>query len=130
MKGNLASRTLEGDFWSFADQILQYSRIVVDRPRGSRHPRHPQLTYPLDYGYLEETRSGDCDGIDVWLGSRHDAGSVDAVACTVDLEKGDAEVKLLVGCTEQETEEVARLMNSHSMRCLIVRRTSPENRAS
>jgi putative resolvase len=57
-------------FWRALDALVAASAVVVDRPRGSRHPRYPASEYPLDYGYLEGTRSGDGAGIDVWLGSR------------------------------------------------------------
>lgn len=66
-----------------------------------RHPRHPEMVYPLDYGYLQGTTTGDGSLIDVWLGSRGDT-AVMAIACTVDLLKRDAELKLLLGCTEDE----------------------------
>ena len=33
--------------------------VTVDRPMGSRHPRHPDLIYPLNYGYAEGVLGGD-----------------------------------------------------------------------
>jgi len=35
------------------------SQLKVDRPKGTSHPRYPELIYPLDYGYLEGTLSAD-----------------------------------------------------------------------
>jgi len=32
--------------------------ILLDRPKGTVHPRYPDLIYPLDYGYLENTFAG------------------------------------------------------------------------
>ena len=88
-------------FWDLADELVKTSEIVIDRPRGSRHPRLAQVVYPLDYGYLAGTTAGDGGGIDVWRGAEPEAG-VTAVIVTVDLFKRDAEVKLLVGCTPDE----------------------------
>ena len=33
--------------------------VVIDRPRGSAHPRDPKLIYPLNYGYVPGTIAGD-----------------------------------------------------------------------
>src|SRR5512137_2080542 len=88
-------------FWEYLDSLLRSAQIVIDRPRGSTHPRYPSYIYPLDYGYLEGTSAGDGQEIDVWRGSLPDK-KLDAIVCTVDLLKEDAEIKLLVGCTEDE----------------------------
>ena len=41
--------------------------IIIDRPLGSAHPRYPGLIYPLNYGYISKTLSGDGGEIDVYL---------------------------------------------------------------
>ncbi len=56
-------------FWQTLDTLVTESNLIIDRPRGSAHPRYPEYSYPLDYGYLRGTRSGDGDGIDMWVGS-------------------------------------------------------------
>ena len=40
------------DFWDALDQLTADSEIVIDRPKGSAHPRFPNFIYPVDYGYL------------------------------------------------------------------------------
>ena len=56
-------------FWEALDALVEGAEIVVDRPRGSRHPDFPEFVYELDYGYLKGTTSADGEGIDVWIGS-------------------------------------------------------------
>ena len=34
------------------DELAATLRLAVDRPAGSRHPRVPQVAYPVGYGYL------------------------------------------------------------------------------
>jgi inorganic pyrophosphatase len=110
------------DFWTRLDELIASHEIVIDRPRGSRHPRIAEWVYPLDYGYLQGTSSGDGDGIDVWVGSQEPARLV-AVVCTVDSEKRDAEIKLLIGCSEAEMEAVARFHNQgDAMSGMLVKR--------
>ena len=74
------------DFWSRLASFVADGSVVVDRPKGSAHPRLPGLIYPLDYGYLTGLRSGDGDGVDVWIGSLK-RQAITAVICTVDLGK-------------------------------------------
>ena len=96
---------MELNFWIFLDRLVAQSEVVIDRPQGSAHPRYPAAIYPLDYGYLEGTSSGDGQGIDLWRGSVA-MGRLDAVVCTVDLGKRDVEIKLLLGCTAAEKEQI------------------------
>ena len=111
-----------GVFWQRLDALLERSEIVIDRPKGSHHPRFHEIVYALDYGYLDGTTSADGEGVDVWLGSEPERG-LNAVICTVDLDKVDAEMKLMVGCTEQEKEYIERFYNEWpDMGAKIVRR--------
>lgn len=41
-------------------------KVVVDRPLGSKHPKYG-YEYPVNYGYIPETKSGDGDEIDVFI---------------------------------------------------------------
>lgn len=41
-------------------------RVVIDRPLGSRHPRHADLVYPVNYGFLPGTVSGDGHPVDAY----------------------------------------------------------------
>jgi F420 biosynthesis protein FbiB-like protein len=117
---NAAFGTIE--FWDYLDRLVKDNRIVIDRPKGSAHPRYPELVYPLDYGFLEGTTTIDRGGIDVWVGSSS-SRSLDALALTVDLKKRDAEIKLLLGCTEGEKQVIIDFLNGGSMRARLVRRS-------
>jgi inorganic pyrophosphatase len=109
------------DFWRLLDELVRACRLKIDRPQGTPHPRYPDLIYPLDYGYLEGTRSGDEGGIDVWVGSALEK-TVTAVICTVDLHKRDAEVKILLGCTPVEAQTVLAFHNSGSQAAVLIER--------
>ena len=99
------------DFWYAIDSLVSSGKIVIDRPKGSAHPRFPNIKYKVDYGYIENTSSMDGGGIDVWLGSLA-AKQVNAIICTVDLMKKDSEIKLLIGCTEEEINTVYEFHNN------------------
>ena len=97
-------------FWEALDILVAGSQVIVDRPKGSTHPRFPSLVYPLDYGYLKGTTAMDGGGIDIWRGSLPQP-SVDAIICTVDLMKKDSEIKILIGCTPEEMRLASEFHN-------------------
>ncbi|MGN1021616.1 MAG: inorganic pyrophosphatase [Aristaeellaceae bacterium] len=112
----------DGAFWAALDRLMAGSRLVIDRPRGTAHPRYPDMIYPLDYGYLQDTAAMDGGGIDVWSGS-DPARRLDAIMVTVDLLKRDSEIKLLIGCTEEEKQLVRRQHNNtECMKGILIRR--------
>jgi inorganic pyrophosphatase len=108
-------------FWTMLDELVASSRIVIDRPKDKPHPRYPGKIYPVDYGYLEGTTTVDGGGIDVWIGAGG-AGRVQGVQCSVDMFKRDAEIKILMGCTEEELASIDSFLNQKSMRAIMVRR--------
>lgn len=108
-------------FWASLDRLVAESRIVIDRPRGTPHPRYPDFVYPLDYGYLDGTTAADGGGLDVWVGSQPDR-AVTAIVCTVDLVKRDAEIKLLLGCTREEAQIILATHNSGPQAATLIER--------
>lgn len=98
------------DFWAALDALAAQSEIIIDRPKGTAHPRFPGLIYPVDYGYLKNTSSMDGGGIDIWAGSDK-AGKICGIICTIYLMKRDSEIKILMGCTGKEEQAVLKLHN-------------------
>lgn len=109
------------EFWNAVDELVNNSEIVIDRPKGTAHPKYPNLIYEVDYGYLKNTASMDGAGIDVWVGTAEK--KVDAIICTVDLMKKDSEIKILIGCTEEEKTIVYEMHNeTQFMKGVLIRR--------
>jgi len=105
-------------FWKAVDSLVQESEIVIDRPKGSYHPRYPEIVYPVDYGYLKNTSSMDGGGIDIWCGTGV-SGQVEAIICTVDLYKKDSEIKILIGCNSAEKKLIMDFHNRGLMKGLL-----------
>ncbi len=99
-------------FWQEMHHLVITNSIIIDRPKGSLHPRYPELIYPFDYGYLDNTTASDGGGIDVWIGSLKKTAHVEVgelltgILCTFDTLKRDAEIKLLIGCTKDDVEVI------------------------
>lgn len=105
-----------------AERLVAESTLMIDRPKGGRHPRFPSIVYPLDYGYLDGTTSvADGEGVDVWRGSG--PARITAALCSIDLTKRDTEVKFLIGCNRSEIATVHAFHTDYELMAaaLIVR---------
>ena len=111
----------ENAFWSALDKLVSQSKIKIDRPKNSSHPKYPECIYPVDYGYLENTSSMDGGEIDVYKGAH--GNTIDAIICTVDLLKKDSEIKILIGCDEDEKRLIMEFQNdSELMKGMLIQR--------
>ena len=48
------------------DYLEKIVKIKIDRPFGSKHPKHGFI-YPVNYGYVPNTISGDGEELDAYL---------------------------------------------------------------
>jgi inorganic pyrophosphatase len=109
-------------FWQKLDSIYFSSSIVITQPQGSMHSTFANLIYPVDYGYLNDTLSQDLLGIAIYKG-KGSAYSVEAILVAADILKKDIEVKLLVGCSQEEVDKILRFVNqTEYQKTIIVRR--------
>ena len=51
------------EFWNALDELVNNSEIIIDRPKGTSHPKYRNFIYRVDYGYLKDTTSMDGAGI-------------------------------------------------------------------
>lgn len=109
------------EFWNALDKLVAQSEIIIDRPKGTAHPKYPDFIYEVDYGYLKNTSSMDGGGIDVWVGTGEK--KIDGIICIVDLMKRDSEIKILIGCTEEEKAIVYETHNeTEFMKGILIER--------
>ena len=111
----------DAHFWAMLGKLVSAAEIVIDRPKGTAHPRYPDLIYPLDYGYLAGTHSGDGAGVDVWVGSLP-GKEITGVIVSVDAQKRDAEIKVLVACTPEEAQLVNAFHNDGDQAAMLIER--------
>ena len=109
------------DFWRALDALIAQCEIVIDRPKGSRHPKYGHV-YPADYGYLKGTSSMDGGGIDLWTGSLPGLPLAGIIATVARLPRHSAST-LRLGLTAEEIETVLAFHNeSDFMKGLLIRR--------
>ena len=86
--------------WAGWEALILKNGITLDRPYRSPHPKHPEIIYPINYGYVNGTTSSDGDEVDVFVG--HASNGLVGLLMTTDYRRGDREIKLLYHCTPEE----------------------------
>jgi inorganic pyrophosphatase len=112
---------METLFWQNLDELIKSQKIVIDRPKNTRHPKWPEILFPIDYGYLDDTTSMDGGGIDLWLGSAPHR-NLTAIMVTLDTKKKDSEIKLIIGCTEEEITTIEAFHNRYYQSGILIPR--------
>lgn len=95
--------------WSEWEALVEANGIQIDRSLGSVHPIHPEIIYPINYGFVSNTLGTEGDELDVFVGSGK-AGLVAAIF-TTDYRRGDRECKLIYNCTHAEVYLVNGFIN-------------------
>jgi inorganic pyrophosphatase len=86
--------------WQAWEQLIDEHGIEIDRPKGSIHPMWPEITYPIDYGFIRDTLGTDGDELDIFVGTA--SNGLVAAILTMDHRRGDRECKLLYNCSPEE----------------------------
>ena len=102
-------KILNNGFWEEMARLGASDHVVIDRPSGTAHPRFPDLIYPFDYGYIKDTFAADGGGIDVWIGSQGKR-TLTGILCTFDTIKRDAEIKLMLGCSDSDVATIVNFL--------------------
>lgn len=109
------------EFWPSLQALVDAHAVIIDRPQGAAHPHYPDTIYPFDYGYLDGVTGNDGAGLDVWRAAPADR-RVTGLLCTVDNLKGDIEIKLLLGCSVAQMQQIAAQHNQGQQAALLIRR--------
>lgn len=109
-------------FWQKVEALYLSSEVKIEHKKGDIHPQIKNLVYPVRYGRLTDTNRG--NGISVYIGT---AGhSVTALVVAADILQKELDVKMLVGCTEEETEEVLHFLNQTDFQKTVIMRKGTE----
>jgi inorganic pyrophosphatase len=78
--------------------------IQMDRPIGTKHPKHPEILYPINYGYIPGLLGGDAEEQDVYvLDSKVPLQEADVTIIAVIYREDDIETKW-VGVVDPKQE--------------------------
>ena len=87
--------------------------VTMDRPIGAEHPKHPNIFYPINYGYIDGLLGGDGEEQDVYvLDADFPLEKCDAVIIAVVHRFDDDECKWVASYTgsKHTAEEIADLV--------------------
>lgn len=78
------------------EYLYKKVRVIIDRPLGSKHPKH-EIYYPLNYGYIPDTVSGDGEEIDAYIiGEFQPLSEFEGFVIAIIHRNNDVEDKLIV----------------------------------
>ncbi len=78
------------------EYLGKLTKVTIDRPIGSRHPLH-EFLYPVNYGYIENTISGDGEEIDAYvLGETLPVETFEGIVIGIVKRLNDSEDKLRI----------------------------------
>jgi inorganic pyrophosphatase len=98
----------------FKKYLGQKITVMIDRPLGSVHPKYPEMIYPLNYGYIENTRAGDGEELDAYvLGVDHPLSLFIGKCIAIIQRLDNNEDKLVVAsdCMYFSEEQIKELTN-------------------
>ena len=71
--------------------------VTIDRPMGTFHPKHKDIYYPVNYGYIEGIMGGDGEEQDAYvLGVDHPVETFDGTVIAIIRRLNDNEDKWVV----------------------------------
>lgn len=112
-------------FWQKLDTLYVSSTVTITNPKNTAHTNYEHLIYPVDYGVIKEAHSYGTISMGVFKGSNV-GYSVDAIAISIDTLQRDSDVKLLVGCNEEETYRIMQFLNETEFQKSILVKRSDE----
>ena len=88
--------------------------VIVDRPLGSVHPKHKNIVYEVNYGYVPNVIGGDGEEQDVYiLGADKPLAAFDGIVIAIVHRNNDNETKWIVAPENKNfsDEEIMRSIN-------------------
>ena len=107
-------------FWQKVDTIFLSSNVNIIRHKGEVQPQFKNLIYPTEYGHLDETGNG--NPISVYMGTKNHS-EITGLIVAADILQKTIDVKLLLGCTEEEVNDVLHFLNQTDFqKTVLIRR--------
>lgn len=109
-------------FWQKVETLFLSSGFEITRKKGDVHPVFKNLVYPTDYGHMKDTKSVSDEGVSVYAGSGN-RSSISALVIAADILAKELDVKILVGCDEEEEKDVLHFLNQTDyQKTVLIRR--------
>lgn len=108
-------------FWQKVDTLYSSGDFKLTNKKGSKHQDYPSLEYPCDRGYVKTLNSESDVPLEVY--KSNNGKKIDAIALCADIVKKTFEVKMLIGLTDEEQEEVLHFLNcTDAQKSVLIKR--------
>ncbi len=97
-------------FWQKVETLLLSGNLKMEKKKGDVHSTFGNLIYPTDYGHLVDAKGAGEYGVSVYVGTGNHM-EISALVVAVDILTKELDVKMLVGCNDDEIEDVLRFLN-------------------
>ena len=105
-----------------AETLFLSGKLNLTKKKGDVHDTFKNLVYPTDYGHLTDTMSNTNEGISVYAGTG-DRNQITGLVIAADILMKELDVKMLIGCNEEETTAVLRFLNqTEFQKTVLIRR--------
>lgn len=94
----------KSNFWHYLTLMFNRSKIVIDTKVG-QYSDYLNITCPVDFGHLENDWDED-DQVDIFIGTEKCEREIKAIICTMDFKNKFSDIKILYGCTTEETNHI------------------------
>ena len=92
--------------------------MYIDRTLGTKHPKFPNIIYPVNYGYIKEVTALDNEYQDAYLlGVNEPVETYTGIVYAIIIRENDIEDKLVIVPKNKEftIEEIDKLVNFQEM---------------
>ena len=109
-------------FWQKVDTLFLSGNLKMEKKKGEVHSTFGNLIYPTDYGHLVDAKSAGESGVSVYAGSLN-RSEISALVIAADILTKELDVKLLIGCSDEEIEDILRFLNQTDyQKTVLIRR--------
>lgn len=129
---SIPSRPLNrGDLPDLRAFLGREVHLVIDRPLGTVHPRHAEIVYPVNYGYVPGTLAGDGEPIDAYLLGVHEpVAEAKGMVIALIVRNDDIEDKLVVApagmrFSAAEIRDIVRFQERYFDSRVVMREATP-----
>ena len=105
-------------FWQKLDSLYLSSDFVITNKKNSYLPEHPDAPFPCNFGFLK-TLANDKDDL-IYCFKGEASKDVNNVIVSADLLGKALRVTLLVGCSDQEIDDILHYMNQTDFQKTVI----------
>ena len=100
----------KSNFWNYLLLMFRNSEIIIDTKKNNFN-EYLNIFCPVDFGHLKNDWDEE-DQIDIFIGSNSkNENGIASIICTMNFKDKFSDIKILFGCTPEETNQIFSLLS-------------------